>query len=249
MTLTPSGALYGGTLDGEIGIAVQGDAARFTLRSDLANVDMAGVGRDYLKTEALAGTGSVRLNLASSGTKVGEIKRGLDGTAAIEIADGALLGVDIWHRIMSVRAAVTGPEVEPLDGPAQTPFERIAISGPVEDAVMTTEEFSAILPFASLSGEGTIDLLTTELELSVRAGLVDGPTLQQDPIIAEYAGSQIPLTITGTLDAPLVLPDVGALMSQAVQRAVEEEVDEAVDEAREDLQDRARERLRGLFDR
>lgn len=253
MTLTPTGALYGGTIDGEIGIAVQGDAARFSLRSDLTNVDMAGVGRDYLKTEALAGTGSVRLNLASTGAKVGEIKRGLDGTASVAITDGALLGVDIWNQIMRVRAGITGPEVAPLDGPAQTPFDRIALGGPVEDAVMTTDEFSATLPFAALTGQGTIDLLTTALDLSASAGLVDGPTLQQDPIIAEYAGSQIPLNITGTLESPRVLPDVGALLSQAVRRAVEEEVDEAVDEAvdevREELEDRARDRLRGLFDR
>jgi hypothetical protein len=114
---------------------------------------------------------------------------------------------------------------------------------------MTTNEFSATLPFASLTGAGTIDLLTTELDLTARAGLVDGPTLRQDPVIAEYAGRQIPLTITGTLDSPRVLPDVGALLSQAVRQAVEEEVDEAVDEVREELQDRARERLRGLFDR
>ncbi|MGD8341716.1 MAG: AsmA family protein, partial [Gammaproteobacteria bacterium] len=76
LALTPTGALYGGTLVGEIGIAVQGDVARFTLTSDLTSVDMAGVGRDYLKTEALEGTGSVGLNLASTGARVGEIKRG-----------------------------------------------------------------------------------------------------------------------------------------------------------------------------
>ena len=57
----------------------------------------------------------------------------------------------------------------------------------------------------------------------------------------------MPLTITGTLDAPRVLPDVRGMLSQAVQQRVEEEVDEAVDEAREDLRDRARDRLRSII--
>lgn len=248
MTLTPAGTLYGGSIDGEISIEVQGDEARFSLRQALSNVDMAGLGRDYLNTEALAGTGNVNLDLASVGARVGEIKRGLDGTAAISVTDGALHGVDIWHQMMRLRSGISGPDVEPLEGDAQTVFERIAIGGPVEDAVMTTEEFVASLPFAALTGSGTIDLLTTELSLDASAGLVDGPTLQQDPVLAEYAGSQIPLRITGTLDSPLVLPDVGAMLSQAVQEAVREEVDDAVDEAVEEAQDRVLDRLRDRLD-
>jgi AsmA protein len=248
LTLTPTGGLYGGTIDGSIGIEVQGDAARMTLRQTLANVDMAGIGSDYLKTDALLGTGNVDLNLAAVGAKVGEIKRSLDGTASISITDGALRGVDIWHQMMRLRAGITGPDVAPLEGEARTVFDRIAVGGVVENAVMTTEEFAASLPFAALNGSGTIDLLTMELDLSADAGLVDGPTLQQDPVLAEYAGGQVPLRITGTLDAPRVLPDVGALLSQAARRAVEEEVDEAVDEAVEDVQDRLRDRLRDRLD-
>jgi len=249
MILTPTGNLYGGTIDGEISIEVQDeDAARFVLRQSLSNVDMAGVGRDYLKTEALVGNGIVNLDLAAVGKKIGEIKQGLDGTASIAMTDGALLGVDIWHETMRLRAALTGPDVDPLEGDPQTVFERIAVGGIVEDSLLTTDEFTATLPFAELRGEGTINLLTTELSLSAGAGLVDGPTLQQDPVLAEYAGGEIPLRITGTLESPRVLPDVGALLSQAVQRAVQEEVDEAVDEAREDVEDRLRDRLRGLLD-
>ena len=248
MTLTPTGSLYGGTIDGEIGIEVQGDTARFVLRQSLSNVDMAGVGRDYLKTEALVGTGIVNLDLAATGQKIGEIKRGLDGTASIAMTDGALLGVDIWHETMRLRAALTGPDVAPLEGEPQTVFERIAVGGNVEDSVLTTDEFTATLPFALLRGDGTIDLLTTELSLSANAGLVDGPTLQLDPVLAEYAGGEIPLSITGTLESPRVLPDVGALLSQAIQRAAREEVDEAVDDAREEVEDRLRDRLRGLLD-
>jgi AsmA protein len=248
MTLTPTGGLYGGTIDGSIGIEVQGETARMTLRQTLANVDMAGIGRDYLKTEALLGTGNVNLNLAAVGAKVGEIKRSLDGTASVSITDGALRGVDIWHQMMRLRAGITGPDVPPLEGEARTTFDRIAVGGAVEDAVMTTSEFSATLPFAALNGSGTIDLLTMELDLRANAGLVDGPTLQQDPVLAEYAGGQVPLRITGTLDSPRVLPDVGALLSQAARRAVEEEVDEAVDEAVEEAQDRLRDRLRDRLD-
>jgi len=248
MTLTPTGRLYGGTMEGEISVAVEGDAARLGIRQRLAGVDMAGIGRDYLRIDSLAGTGNVALDLAAVGRKVGEIKQDLDGTASVAITDGAWLGIDIWHAIMSLRATLTGPDAPPLEEPERTVFDRIAVAGSVEDALLSTSEFAATLPFAGLTGEGTIHLLTMELDLRARAGLVDGPTLQQDPVLSQYAGRQLPLTISGTVDSPRVLPDVRALLSQAVQSRAEEEVDEAVDEAREDVQDRLRDRLRGLIE-
>jgi AsmA protein len=245
MTLTPTGRLYGGTLDGQITIQVQGNDARLALRSSLANIDMAGFASDYLKIDTLAGTGNVTLDLAATGAKVGTIKRDLDGRASVAITDGALLGIDIWQEIMELRARATGPDAPAPQEPVQTVFSRIAIGGPVEDAVLTTEEFSAVLPFAALTGSGTVDLLTTELALRANAGLVDGPTLQQDPVLAAYAGRQMPLTISGTLAAPRVLPDIQGLLSQAVQQRVQEEVDEA----RDDAEERVRDRLRNLIDR
>jgi hypothetical protein len=92
-----------------------------------------------------------------------------------------------------------------------------------------------VLPFAALSGSGTVHLLTTELDIRARAGLVDGPVLQEDPVFSRLAGVQIPLRVTGTLDAPGITPDLselGSMLSQAARAEVEAEVDEAVEEAR-----------------
>ena len=238
MTLTPTGRLYGGTTEGEIAIEVQGDAARLSLRENLSNIDMAGLARDYLNMESLEGTGTVSLNLAAVGRKVGEIKQDLDGTASVAITDGAWLGVDVWHSVMSARAKLTGPEVAPLTGEPRTTFSRVAIGGNVNNAVLSTNEFVGVLPFAALSGTGTVHLLTTELDLRARAGLVDGPVLQQDPVFSRLAGVQFPLRVTGRLDAPSITPDLselGSMLGQAVRGAASAEVDEAVDEAREEV--------------
>ena len=240
MTLTPTGSLYGGAVAGEISIVVQGEAARLALEAALTDVDMAGIGRDFLKTEALVGTGNVALDVAATGSQIGAIKRDLDGTASVAITKGAWLGIDVWHSIQRARAVVTGPEVPDLDEEPRTRFDRIAIAGNVEDAVMTTTEFVAVLPFAALSGSGTIDLLTYELDIRAGAQLVDGEVLQQDPVIAGYAGATLPLTITGSLDSPSVRPDIRTLLSERAREELREEVDEAVDEVREGLRDRFR---------
>jgi AsmA protein len=172
---------------------------------------------------------------------------------------------------MSARAKLTGPDAPPLQGEPRTVFQRIAVGGNVENALLTTSEFAGTLPFAAMSGTGTIDLLTLELDLRARAALVDGPTLQQDPVFVRLAGVQVPVRISGTLAEPSVLPDLsamGSMLTQAVRGEVNAEVDAAVEEARaevdadveetrdevnqeleqerDEVQERLRDRLRGL---
>jgi hypothetical protein len=98
-------------------------------------------------------------------------------------------------------------------------------------------------------------LLNDEIDFEMTATLVDGPVLQSDPAMARMAGSTLPLNVGGTLAAPSILPDFGAIVSQRAQEAVDEaveeertEVQERVEEEREEVRDRLRERLRGLRD-
>jgi hypothetical protein len=89
-----------------------------------------------------------------------------------------------------------------------------------------------------------VNLLTNEMAFDLDATFVDGPALQSAPELADLAGSQLPLNVGGTLDAPTIVPDFAALVSNRVR----EEVEQRVDEEKEDLQDRVRDRLRRLLE-
>jgi AsmA protein len=178
------------------------------------------------------------------------------------VTNGALLGVDVWQLLQEGRALLTGPDAPAAAAEPRTAFSRIAVGGPVEDAVLTTNEFSAQMPFATISGQGTLALLTTALDVRASATLIDGEILQQDPVLSGAAGFNFPVRITGTLDAPSVRPDFSGLMGmlgQAVRQRASEEVDAArdeaeaevqqeLDEAKDELENDLRDRLRDRLD-
>jgi AsmA protein len=97
----------------------------------------------------------------------------------------------------------------------------------------------------SIDGSGTVNLLDDAINFDLKATFIDGPVLQSDPAMAKAAGSEIPLKVTGTVDAPSVLPDFSALARARVQQEVNDAVEERTDEVRERLRDR----LRGAFER
>jgi len=244
--LTPSAQLYGGSLAGQIDMVVEGDAARMTVDQRLADVNIAALGQDLLGSEDITGTGDVRLNLVTQGRNVGDMRRDLDGDVSFTVTNGSLEGLDFWYELRRARARLDStPLPERGDAPRRTTFSSLSATGVVQDALLTNRDLNGTLDFMSIDGSGTVNLLDDAIDFDLTAKLIDGPVLQSDPGMAKMAGDTLPLSVTGTIDAPSVLPDFNAI----VRQQVEQEVDEAVEEKREEVREELRDRLRGIFNR
>ena len=240
LSLAPSAQLYGGKTAGDIKLQVEGNAARVTLDQDLDGVDLAKLGQDLLGAADITGTGSLKLNLVASGSNVGAVRKGLDGDVAFTISNGTVEGLDLWYELRRARARLDKAAVP--DRPAGTPrtkFSTLSATGTVENALLTNRDLAGKLDFMALTGAGTVNLLTDAVDFDLKATFVDGPALQSDPDMVKYAGATVPLRVTGTVAAPTVLPDFGAIVKARVQQ----EISKKLEEKTESLRDKLRERL------
>ena len=249
LRLTPTASLYGGSLSGLIDIGVEGESASFALVQNLEAVDLNSLARDFLDNEALSGTGNVNLDLTSTGSNVGAIRRALTGSVSFALTEGAWEGIDAWYELRRARAVTQSNDIPEREGAPRTTFDSISASGQVTDGVLTTNDLNATLPFMSLDGAGTVGIFDTTIDIAATAALVDGPVLQSDPEMAGLTGGALPLTVSGTLAELSIRPDFGALIRAEISNAVNERVEEEREELREEVQDRVRDRLRNIFDR
>jgi AsmA protein len=239
LRLTPSAQLYGGKMAGDIKLQVEGNAARVTLEQNLEGVDIAKLGQDLLGSADITGTAKVKLNLVASGSNLGAMRKGLDGDVAFTITEGSVEGLDLWYELRRARARLDKAAVP--DRPAGTPhtkFSSLAATGVVENAVLTNRDLNGKLDFMALTGAGTVNLLNDAVDFDLKAAFVDGPALQADPDMAKYAGSTVPLRVTGTVSAPTVLPDFSALVKARVQQEVSKKLGEKTDSLRDKLRER-----------
>ena len=239
LSLTPSAQLYGGKTAGDIKVQVEGNAARVTLDQDLDGVDLAKLGQDLLGAADITGTGSLKLKLVASGSNLGAMRKGLDGDVAFTINNGSIEGIDLWYELRRARARLDkGAVPDRPAGMPRTKFSALSATGAVENAVLTNRDLAGKLDFMSLTGAGTVNLLNDAVDFDLKASFVDGPALQADPDMAKYAGSTIPLRVTGTVAAPTVLPDFGALVKARVQQEVTKKLEEKTDSLRDKLRER-----------
>jgi AsmA protein len=247
--LTPSAQLYGGRIEGDIRIQVEADSARMNVEQNLDDVNLAALGQDLLGSQDITGTGDVRLNLVATGQNVGEMRRGLDGDVSFNVTNGSLEGIDLWYELRRARARLDSEPEPARDGAPRTAFASLSATGVVEDALLTNRDLNGRLDFMTIDGSGTVNLLDDQIDFDLVATMVDGPALQSDPAMVKYAGSDLPLRVTGTIAAPSVLPNFAAIVRQQISQEVEEAVDERREEVREEVRDRLRDRLRNAVER
>lgn len=245
VSLEPSASLYDGTYEGNITIRVTGDTANLSIEQRLTGIDALPLGQDLMDAEMVSGAVNANLNLSATGSNLGEIRRQLDGDVTFALTDGALEGLDMWYELRRARALIDSAPSPAQDGPVRTPFSEVSASGVLEAGVLTNRDLRADLGFMTVTGSGTANFVTGAINFDLIAQFVDGPILQSDPQMADLAGDELPLIISGTLSSPSVLPDFGAM----IRAEVEEAIEERIEEEREGLEERLRDRLRGIFDR
>ncbi|MGH8495201.1 MAG: AsmA family protein [Gammaproteobacteria bacterium] len=255
---------YGGTYAGDIQLDVAATPPRLSLDERVQGIQVGALTRDMYDLERISGVLNGNFRLAGTGGNLGAMRRTLGGDVNFELADGAIEGMDIWGKIRTARAVLTGQQAPEPSGAERTEITELKASGTVAEGILRNDDLVAQLPFLNVTGAGTINLVDTTLDYDLRATVVDKPELEAQT--GTLTGKTVPVSITGTLSDPQVRPDVAAALKQRARERIEEEILERIGggetdvetdatgepaeerDVEEELKEKAREKLKDLFD-
>ena len=214
--VTGTFALGGGTLTADVATAtLYGGLGRARLTVDLASFtpayalaltltdfDAQTFFGDAVGSTALTGRGDLKLNLKGEGATRRAIVSGLDGTVELELANGALDGVDLMAvaRSVAVQGAVQGTTSDDA-----TNIATLSAAFTLTDGMARATALSLTTPSAALNARGTIGLAARALRLRFVP-----------------QGSGVPFSVTGPWAAPTYLPDWAALTEEGLQNVAAE---------------------------
>jgi AsmA protein len=163
-------AAYGGRLQGEVGAAYVGRDLNLSARGELADADLGAAIADFARP-IVTGTGGVKFALEASGASPAAAISSLTGTASLEAADGAILGVNLEEALRrSHRRPIDVERDMRLGG---TPFDKVEASLELDDGraqvrrgIMTSHGVKAEL-------DGLIELIDQSWALQVNATQTD----------------------------------------------------------------------------
>jgi AsmA protein len=240
-----SANLYQGTLNGAISLHGIG-TPRVALKQNLAGVNVGPLLKDAADVDMLEGRGSVALAVNAQGATVSAMKKALQGSAALNLHDGALKGVNIAGAIRSAKAkfgSLQGETTQAANAAEKTDFSELKASFQINRGVAHNEDLSAKSPLLRLTGNGDVNIGESSMNYLAKATVVASLEGQGGKELSALKGMTVPVRITGPFAGLKYSLDFNAMASEAVKQKVEQKKEEIKSRLGEELKGG----LKGLF--
>lgn len=255
LTLAPlSAELYQGKFDGVVKLDLRNDVPIFKVDERLTGVQAGPLFKDLLGKDYVTGKALLTANVTTSGDRLSQFKKGLNGQAKLRFEDGSVKGIDIAQLIREANAKYKGQPVEKLSEKPKTDFALLSATINIKDGLVSNNDLSAKSPLLRVNGSGQANLVTEKIDYKVKAAIVSTLEGQGGRAISELKGLTIPVTIKGTFSAPKFGVDLAQLLDEkakakiaASKKRARQELQQKIDSKKKSLKNRLREKFKFKF--
>jgi AsmA protein len=217
--------LYGGSYRGETTLDVRGKTPQLKMNEELKQIQIGPMLKDMQLFDNYTGTGNIGLKLTAQGFDANQIKKTLNGTAAIAFRDGSITGVDLIKLIEQARALRDATRGKPVTVKAKesdaTVFKSLTANVRVVNGVAQNNDLVLDGPNLRATGRGTADLARETLDYRLNATVAEG---------TERRGTTVPVIISGTFTDPKYDIDYSALLKKEAKKQVEKNLQKGLDQ-------------------
>ena len=242
LDLPHSANLYEGSVTGALGAQVAGN--RITVKENLAGISIGPLLRDFAQQDRLEGKGNVSLDVAGAGATVNAIKKSLDGSAKLNLKDGAVKGIDVAGLLRKVKSLGKSDEGS-ADSKDKTDFSELNATFKITKGVAHNNDLDLKAPLVRVNGAGAIDIGNSTMDYTVKAAVVASAKGQGGAGLEQLSGLTVPVKLSGPFDGLKYKVDYGAVAGNLAKS----KVGEKVQEQREKVEDKVKDRLKGLIRR
>lgn len=247
------------TWDGALEARLTADAGsapaqqRIAVQATAQNILIQSLLKDVAQNDLLEGRGQLKLDVSTGGASVQALKAALNGTAALQLRDGAVKGINLAQQLRQVKALLSTRQdaSQQARQTEKTDFSELSASFQIRNGVAENHDLDLKSPFLRLSGAGTVNLPQSRLDYTARTTLTGTAKGQGGADLAALQGLVVPVRLSGPMDAlgwrivwsDVALGGTGNTLKQAGDQLKKKAEERLKDKARETIKDR----LKGLF--
>ncbi len=239
VNLSPLSAnLYQGSMNGSLSVNAQATPS-IAINQNLSGINIAPLLKDALNLDMLEGKGNIAVNLTMQGSTVSAMKKALNGKLSLNLADGALKGIDIDKKLSDAQAMLSKgsapTQTQSASKDEKTDFKECKATFKVNNGIAHNDDLSLKSQLMRISGAGDINIGNDSIDYVAKATLVKTQ--------GDQGSITVPLRVSGPFTDLKYTLDYGAMVSEAVKQKVEAKKEEIKNKVQEQLKDK----LKGLF--
>ncbi|MDD2722089.1 MAG: AsmA family protein [Gallionella sp.] len=235
-----SANLYQGSLSGSLSVNAAATPV-ISVNQQLSGINVAALTKDAANFDTLEGHGNVGVNLSMQGNTVSAMKKSLGGNLSLNLADGAIKGINIAKKLRDAQSMLGKPQTQAADQSEKTDFSELKATFKVNAGVAHNDDLSLKSPLLRLSGNGDINIGEDSMNYLAKATLAK--TLEGQGGKDAVGGLTVPVRVSGPFSALKYTLDFGAMVGEAAKQKVEAKKEEVKAKVKDQLQNS----LKGLF--
>ncbi|POZ62027.1 AsmA family protein [Chromobacterium alticapitis] len=198
-----SADIYDGRLQGDASLSRR-DEPHLEVKQTLQGMKIRPLLVDLFNFGRLDGKGSGKIDIRADGKSFAELRNTLSGDAAFSLNNGALTGIDLVAALKNLPA-----ELKEWNGAAQndqkTTFSTLSTSLKLDKGVARSQDLKLASQLVNVKGGGKLDLKQSIVDYAL--------DVQANPQeFVRLKGVNVPLKITGPINAPVYALDFNALV-------------------------------------
>ena len=141
--------------------------------------------------------------LNTSGATVAALRSNLAGSAALQLRDGAIKGINLARTMRQAKAALSGRQdaVSKARESEKTDFSELNMSARVAGGVAESDDLELKSPYLRIGGAGRFDVGRGRIDYTARATVVAAPAGQDGSELAALRGVTVPVLLSGPFEA------------------------------------------------
>lgn len=204
-----SANLYGGSVAAEV--AVDALKSQFGVNAKLNGIEIGPLLQDALKMDFISGKGSVGVNVTTQGDRVSLLKENLNGSLALNLADGAVKGINLAKSLRGLK----GDKTQAANREEKTDFSEMTASFKISNGVAHNEDLTLKSPFIRVGGKGDVNLGADSVDYLVKATLAG--TAEGQGGRDEVGGLTVPVRVSGPFTDLKFKLEFGSLVADAAR--------------------------------
>ena len=223
------GGGYNGSL--EVGLA---DALTIRWRAAVSDLDVAAAMAFAGSPGVMTGRLSGRLDLTTvSGVDGSQAVDNARGAARVDIANGMVKNLGLVRTVVLATAMRSDTASAPTNQPADERFTKLGATLTIGGGAARTSDLLFESPDVTMSAGGLVRLNGSAINLKGDLQLSEALSAQAGRDLVRYTQQQgrvtVPVTVTGSIQSPVVRIDMAQLAGRALRNRVEDDVKKAID--------------------